>query len=168
MRLIKEFNRAYESFWEHKKAVFDEEEEKYRRLEFDKYLKQYNNHVKLFTSKCLTTPSEIDATLKGASKTAQMKIIKEQFDISVHWAGWKDARVVYSSGKVAFRVKYLRDKLKDLLRNYLNPEKTSQCQGTGADTIGIVMGKDNACSRGWLIWYCCIEGERFGWWAGND
>ena len=122
MKLIKDFNRACESFREHKKTVFDEEEEKHRRLEFDKYLRQFKNHAKLFTSECLTAPAEIDAAIQGMSRSTQMKVIKEQLDIWVHGAGWKDVRVTYSRGKVQFSVEYLTDKLKDLLRKHLNPE----------------------------------------------
>jgi hypothetical protein len=123
------YQKSVKAFMQHKEEVFKMREQKCEQLEFDKYHKCYSNHRKLFTTECLMTESEIDAALNGMTKkgkplsaSAQIVILKAQFDIWVHGAGWKDVRAAYQRKGVKYSEEHLTIKLKEIISRYVQTE----------------------------------------------
>ena len=72
----------------------------------------------IFSLKCLMTISDIHAALVGKSERTKLHIIKEQLNIWVKGAGWKDARTPFQRGSTTFDFGYLLDKLEFIFQKY--------------------------------------------------
>ena len=69
------------------------------------------------------TISDVHAALAGKSERTKLLIIKEQRNIWVKGAGWKDVRTPFQRGNMKFDSGYLLEKLKFILQKYVQVDE---------------------------------------------